>query len=247
MEFEDRWVIVTGGTRGIGAGIATAFLRKGARVIVTFAGNEEGASRFREQNSEYADQLDIQKFDVGKSADVEAFYSRVFDSDSDRQIYALINNAGIRRDKIVGMMSEQDWDDVLDTNLKGCFLMSKFAVQRMSRARNGRIINITSPSGRMGFPGQGNYAAAKAGMVGFTRSLCQEVATRNITVNCVSPGFINTDLLSDLEDSIVERYKNLVPLKRFGTVEDVASAVLYLASEGAAYVTGSVLEVTGGL
>lgn len=245
MEFENRWIVVTGGTRGIGAGIATAFLRKGARVMVTFASNEEGARSFREQNDEYVDQLDIQKFNVGNYTEVEAFYSRL--DDSDRQVYALINNAGIRRDRIVGMMSEQDWDDVLNTNLKGCYLMSKFAVQRMSLARIGRIINITSPSGRMGFPGQGNYAAAKAGMVGFTRSLCQEVAKRNITVNCVSPGFINTDLLSDLEDEIVERYKNLVPLKRFGTVEDVASAVLYLASEGASYVTGSVLEVTGGL
>jgi len=245
MKFDDKWIIVTGGTRGIGAGIASAFLRQGAKVVVTFASNEEGARHFRQQNDDYADQLDIQKFDVGKSSEVEAFYSRL--DDSERQVYALINNAGIRRDNIVGMMSEQDWDDVLNTNLKGCFLMSKFAVRRMSRARIGRIINITSPSGRLGFPGQGNYAAAKAGMVGFTRSLSQEVAKRKITVNCVSPGFISTDLIADLDDAILERYKNLVPLKRFGTVEDIANAVLYLASDGASYVTGSVLEVTGGL
>jgi len=245
MEFDGQLFVVTGGTRGIGAAISLALLAEGARVVATFTANEESARKFREHHQEYAERIDIQRFDVSKGSEVEAFYRRL--DQGERQLHGLINNAGIRRDKIVGMMSEADWDDVMNVNLKGCYLMSKYAVQRMSRARTGRIINITSPSGRLGFPGQGNYAAAKAGMVAFSRSLCQEVASRNITVNCVSPGFIGTDLLADLEDATVERYKSLVPLRRFGTPEEVAHAVLFLASSRASYVTGSVLEVSGGL
>jgi len=245
MNFKDQNIIITGGTRGIGAGIARAFLAEGARVILSFSSDDASAKQFREENIQYSDFIDLHKFDVSNYSKVERFYAEI--DEKYKSIDVLVNNAGIRQDKIVGMMSEEEWDRVLNINLKGCFLMCKFAVQRMSRQRHGKIINITSPSGRMGFPGQGNYAASKAGMVAFSRSLSQEVASRKINVNCVSPGFITTDLIADLKDEMLEKYKNQIPFKRFGCAEDVAQSVLFLASDKASYITGSVLEVTGGL
>jgi len=244
-EFTGQYVIVTGGTRGIGQAISKAFLAAGAHVAATYHSNEESAQAFKASCGSDAQRLSMYKFDVSKSAEVEKFYNTL--DEAYPQIDVLVNSAGIRKDAIVGMLSEEDWDAVMDINLKGCFLMSKYAVQRMSRNRFGRIINITSPSGKMGFQGQGNYSASKAGMVGFTRSLCQEVAKRKITVNCVSPGFIDTELLHDLPDAMVAEYRNMIPLKRFGAPEEVSSGVLYLASKAASYVTGTTLEITGGL
>ena len=245
MEFIDQTIIVTGGTRGIGQSISRAFLEAGANVCATYSSNDEAASEFKQSCGRYAEKLSLYKFDVSRGSQVEEFY-RQFDENFSK-IDILINSAGIRKDAIVGMLSEEDWDSVLDINLKGCFLMSKFAVQRMSRNRYGRIINITSPSGKMGFQGQGNYSASKAGMVGLTRSLCQEVAKRNITVNCVSPGFIATELLVDLSDQMADQYRKMVPLKRFGTTDEVAHGVLFLASPKSSYITGTTLEITGGL
>lgn len=245
MEFKGQHVIVTGGTRGIGKSISQAFLAAGATVVANYHSNQKAAEEFKASCGPASERLHLYKFDVSKSIEVERFfaaYDQLFP-----KLDVLVNSAGIRKDAIAAMMSEEDWDSVLDINLKGCFLMSKFAVQRMSSNRYGRIINITSPSGKMGFPGQGNYAASKAGMVGFTRSLCQEVAKRKITVNCVSPGFIETDLLSDLPEQLASEYKNMVPMKRFGSPDEVSSGVLYLASTAASYVTGSTLEISGGL
>ncbi len=244
-KFKDQHVIVTGGTRGIGCAISKAFLKEGASVTATYNSNSEAAEIFKASCGTDASRLSLFKFDVSKGAEVEKFYEQYDALHS--KVDVLINSAGIRKDAIVGMMSEEDWDAVMDINLKGCFLMSKFAVHRMSSARYGRIINITSPSGKMGFQGQGNYSASKAGMVGFTRSLCQEVAKRKITVNCVSPGFIETELIQDLPDAMVDEYRKMIPVKRFGTPDEVSSGVLYLASQDASYVTGTVLEITGGL
>ena len=243
--FAGKTYVVTGGTRGIGAGIAGAFLEQGARVIATFAGNVKSADDFRDVHAAHAERLETCQFDVSCAAAVEAFYADL--EGRDIVVEGLVNNAGIRKDSIVGTMSEADWDDVLNTNLKGCYLMSKYAVRMMSRKRYGRIISVTSPSGRIGFAGQGNYAASKAGLVAFSKSLAKEVAKRKITVNCVSPGFIGTDFLEDLTEAQVEEYKSLVPLKRFGTVEEVAHAVLFLASPNASYITGTVVNVAGGL
>ena len=159
----------------------------------------------------------------------------------------LVANSGIRRDGILATMSPGDWDDVLRANLTGGYVMAKFAVQNMMRQRYGRILFTTSPAGRFGFEGQGNYSASKAGQVGLMRSLCKEVAKRKITVNCVSPGFIATELLDDLPDALRDEYRKSVPAKRFGTPEEVASAVLYLASAEASYITGATLDITGGL
>lgn len=244
-KFQNKVVLVTGGTRGIGAAIVRAFLREGATVVATYRGNDGVAGAFRESVGDARDRLHLKTVNVAEAAATEALFSWI--DETFPTLDVLVNNAGIRRDAVVGMMSEGDWDEVLATNLKGTYLASKGAVQRMSRQRRGRIITITSPSGEMGFAGQGNYAASKAGQVGLMRSLSKEVARRNLTVNCVSPGFIDTDLIKDLKDDIREQYKNQVPMARFGTPEEVSHAVLFLASDEAAYITGTTLAVTGGL
>jgi 3-oxoacyl-[acyl-carrier protein] reductase len=241
--FEGQNVIVTGGTRGIGRGISEAFLRQGANVLATYGGNTEAAEKFVEENADYKDQISLASFDVSKYDEVEKFFDELpFDT-----LEVVVNNAGIRKDSIVGMMPSADWQRVLDINLTGTFNMSKCAVMKMMRSRYGRIVNITSPCSHFGFEGQANYAASKAGQIGLTRSLSKEVAKRKITVNCVSPGFIGTDLIADLPEELVKTYKGQVPMKRFGTVEEVAECVMFLASKEASYVSGTVLEVTGGL
>jgi 3-oxoacyl-[acyl-carrier protein] reductase len=159
----------------------------------------------------------------------------------------LINNAGIRRDAVTAMMPSEDWRRVIDVNLTGTFNMSKQAVLLMMKQKYGRIIHITSPMAHMGFAGQANYAASKAGQIGMMRSLAKETAKRKITVNCISPGFIDTELLEDLAEEQVGQYKKMVPMKRFGKPQEVAEAVLFLASPQASYISGAVLEVTGGL
>lgn len=244
-DFSGQTAIVTGGTRGIGRAVSEAFLRAGARVIVTYAGNEAGAAAFLEGNREASERIDVQRFDVGEYSAVESFFRAV--DKRYESVEILVNSAGIRRDGVVGMLPPEDWRRVLQTNLDGTYNMSKHAVLKMMQKRYGRIITITSPSGRIGFEGQANYAASKAGQVAFTRSVSKEVAKRGITVNCVSPGFIDTDFIRDLSGDVAKAYRKMVPLKRFGTPEEVATCVLFLASREAAYVTGAVLEVTGGI
>ena len=242
-DFKGQTAIVTGGTRGIGRSIVEGFLRAGARVII--ASNEAATEQFKQDNSEFAADIDIQMCDVAKYEEVEKFFNYVDTKYEGFEI--LVNNAGIRKDAVLAMMKESDWHDVLDVNLSGVFYMCKFAVMSLMRKRYGRIISITSPSGKYGFEGQANYAASKAGLVALTRSLSKEVARRGITVNCVSPGFIATELIQDLPQELRDTYVNQVPLKRFGKPEEVAACVLFLASKEASYVSGSTLEVTGGL
>lgn len=240
-DFQGQRVIVTGGTRGIGAAITEAFLARGAEVIATYAGNQAAAEAFRTKMAH--ERLQLAAFDVADSAAVEAFWKGL----EGQPVQVVVNNAGIRKDQIVGMMPVEDWRRVISVNLDGNFYMAKQAVLAMSRQRYGRIIQITSPSGELGFAGQANYAASKAGQVGLSRALAKEVAKRNITVNCVSPGFIDTELLADLSEDQKKAFLEMVPMKRFGTGAEVASAVLFLASKEASYVTGAVLEVTGGI
>ena len=244
-DFKGQTVIVTGGTRGIGKSIAESFLKTGARVIVTYSSNDAAALKFKEESSQYAENIDVQKCDVARYKDVENFFEYIDKKYEGFEV--LVNNAGIRKDAVLAMMKEADWHDVLEVNLSGVFYMCKFAVMNLMRKRYGRIINITSPSGKYGFEGQANYAASKAGLIALTRSLSKEVARRGITVNCVSPGFIATELIQDLPDEMRNSYIAQVPLKRFGKPEEVAACVLFLASKQASYVTGSTLEVTGGL
>ena len=245
FDYTDRVVVVTGGTRGIGRAISEAFLRAGASVVATYAGNEKAAEALAADNHENADRLSTRRCDVA-DYDAVAELFRCLD-DQFETLHVLVNNAGIRRDAVVGMMAPQDWQDVVDTNLGGTYNMSKFGVHKMMRSRYGRIVNITSPSGKIGFAGQANYAATKAGIIAFTRSLAKEVATRGITANCVSPGFIDTEFISGLPAAQLKTYRAMVPAKRFGTTQDVSHCVLFLASEEAAYISGTVLEVTGGL
>lgn len=244
-DFNNQTAIITGGTRGIGKSIAEAFLKSGARVIVTYSLNNAAAEKFRNENSENTSNIDIQKCNVADYESVEHLFQYIDQKYGGIEI--LVNNAGIRKDAVLAMMQRQDWEDVIETNLSGVFYMCKFAVQNFMRKRYGRIINITSPSGKFGFEGQANYAASKAGIVALTRTLSKEVAKRGITVNCVSPGFIATELIEDLPKEQRDAYTAQVPLKRFGKPEEVAACVLFLASKEASYVTGSTLEVTGGL
>ena len=244
-DFKGQTVIVTGGTRGIGKAIAESFLKAGAKVIVTYSSNEAAAEQFKQDNSQFAENMDIRKLDVTKYEDVEELFKYV-DTKYER-FEVLVNNAGIRKDSVLAMMKESDWHDVMNVNLAGIFYLCKFAVRSLMRKRYGRIINIGSVMERYGFEGQANYAASKAGLSALTKSLSKEVATRGITVNCVSPGFIATELIEGLPDKLRESYLARIPLKRFGSTEEVAACVLFLASKEASYVTGSTLEVTGGL
>ncbi len=243
--FQDRIVVVTGGTRGIGAGIARTFLERGANVVATYRGRSEAAREFQASLGDLAPQLEIRQCDVTDAEQVKAFYQWL--KESYARLDILVNNAGIRRDQILVSLREGDWDAVLQTNLKGTYLMSQGAVLLMLSKRFGRIINISSVGGHLGLPGQASYAASKAGQIALAKSLCKEVARKGITVNNVLPGFIETELIADLPAEQVEEYKRQVPLRRFGTCDEVAAAVAFLASPEASYISGASLEVAGGL
>lgn len=245
MDFSNQTVIVTGGTRGIGRGIAEAFLKSGATVIATYAGNDAAAMKMKESNSEYGEKIIVKKCDVRSEEAVIEFFKYV--EETHPKIEVLVNNSGIRKDQVTAMMSLNEWNDVIGTNLTGTFLMSKHAVLQFMKNRYGRIVNMSSIGGSLGLPGQANYAASKAGQIAISKTLSKEVAKRGITVNNVCPGFIDTELLADLPPEQIKEYMKEVPMKRFGKVEEVASAVLFLASREASYITGASLEITGGL
>jgi 3-oxoacyl-[acyl-carrier protein] reductase len=243
--FQNQTAIVTGGTRGIGKGITEAFLKEGAKVIATYASNDEAANKFKEEMSQYGDNLILKKFDVSVYSECENFFNQI-ENEVDK-VEVLVNNSGIRKDNILAMMPSEDWDRVLDINLKGTYNMSKLAVLHFLKNRYGRIINMSSVGGNLGLQGQANYAASKAGQIALSKSLSKEVAKKKITVNNIAPGFIETELIADLPDEQKAEYKKQVPMRRFGKVEEVASAVLFLASPDASYITGSTIEITGGL
>ena len=243
MKFQNQIAIVTGGTRGIGRGIAEAFLKEGATVIATYAGNDLAAKKFKDEMN--SDKLIVKKCDVRDENAIIAFFAEI--EAAYPKIEILINNSGIRKDNLTATMTLADWNDVIGTNLTGTFLMSKHAVLQFMKNRYGRIINISSIGGSLGLPGQANYAASKAGQIAISKSLSKEVAKRGITVNNICPGFIDTDLLADLPEEQRKEYMKDVPMKRFGRVEEVAAAVLFLAGRDASYITGASLEITGGL
>ncbi len=245
QELKEQKAIVTGATKGIGKAITLALLEQGAVVIGLYGSDQDAAGRLQEDCSGLPGALHLYQCDVSSYPDVELFFDQIekeFDT-----IDILVNNAGIRRDGVLAMMSPDDWRRVIDINLTGGYNMSKFAVKLMMKQKYGRIVFITSPMAHMGFAGQSNYAASKAGQIGLMKSLSKETAKRKITVNCVSPGFIDTEFLGDLTEEQVKGYKSMVPARRFGKPEEVADAVLFLADPKASYITGSVLEVTGGL
>ena len=242
---QGKVVLVTGASRGIGRATAERFGALGARVAVNYVANAEAAAAVvawihsRGQEA-VAVQADVRSVDA-----VEAMVREV--SASLGPVDILVNNAGITRDGLMARMPESDWQDVIDTNLTGAFHCIRAVLGQMMRRRWGRIINISSVAGLAGNAGQVNYAAAKAGLVGLTRSLAKEVASRSITVNAVAPGFVETDLTSDLREEWRTQVLSMTPVARFGTPEEVASMVVFLASDEAAYITGQVVSVDGGL
>jgi 3-oxoacyl-[acyl-carrier protein] reductase len=244
QQFEGKKVIITGATRGIGRAVAVAFLDKGATVIGLYQNNREAADNFLASGSQ-ENRLFLYQCDVSHQEKVTLLYGEIEEKFHDIDI--LINNAGIRRDAMLAMMPVADWQMVIDTNLTGSFLMSKYAVPLMMKKKFGRIITLTSPVAYLGFSGQANYAASKAGQIGMMKTLAKETARKKITINCISPGFIETEFLNGLTDEQLEAYKKMIPMRRFGKPEEIAHAVLFLASDQASYITGSVLEINGGL
>ena len=236
--------IVTGASRGIGAGIADALAAAGAKVAGT-ATTEHGAKAISERLAEIADGCSGEVLDVNDIDGAVSLVARVKASLGVPAI--LINNAGITRDQLLMRMKEEDWNAIIDTNLRSVFRLSKACLRGMMKARSGRIISIASVVGSIGNAGQTNYAAAKAGMVGFSKSLAREIGSRGITVNVVAPGFINTDMTKALDESQKERLLNDIPLQRLGVAEDIAAAVLFLASTQSSYITGQTLHVNGGM
>jgi 3-oxoacyl-[acyl-carrier protein] reductase len=241
----DKIAIVTGGSRGIGRGIALELGKRGATVIVNYKGNADAAQEVVELiKAGGANALAVQA-DVGSVEGSEALIKAALDSFGKLDI--LVNNAGTTRDNLIMMMKPEDFDTVIETNLRSTWLCSKAAVKTMMRKRYGRIINITSISGIAGNAGQTNYSASKAGIIGLTKALAREVASRGITVNAVAPGFVLTDLTKDLPEDITKQLNANIPLGRWGAIEDVAYSTAFLASDEAAYITGHVLVVDGGM
>jgi len=244
MLFKDKISIVTGASQGIGKAIADLLAQEGARVILWDI-REEKLKDVAQEIQTRGGQADFQQVDVSKLAEVEEAAKTALDHYG--QIDHLVNNAGITRDNLLMRMSEEEWDLVFQVNLKGVFNCCKAVIRAMMSRRQGRIVNIASVVGLMGNLGQTNYAASKAGVIGFTKSLAREVAARNITVNAVAPGYILTPMTEILSEQTKHMFLNLIPLKKFGRPEDVAKAVRFLLSEDAAYITGQVLNVNGGM
>jgi 3-oxoacyl-[acyl-carrier protein] reductase len=244
MNFDQKIVLVTGASRGIGAAIADAFAHAGATVIGT-ATSPSGAEAIQARLAAINPNCAGLVLNVTENGAIEAVISQI--ETQFGTIYALINNAGITRDGLLMRMKENDWDALMDTNLKSVFLASKAVMRAMMKAKVGRIINIASIIGVMGNAGQANYAAAKAGIIGFTKSMAREVGSRNITVNCVAPGFIDTDMTRDLPEAQKAAMIANISLGRLGSPQDIADAVLFLASPQANYITGQTLHVNGGM
>ena len=241
---ESKVALVTGATRGIGRAVAETLGRSG-HVVVGTATTPSGAQAIADYLSAAGVQGTGLALDVKDSAACDQLLAQVRERFGDAAI--LVNNAGITRDNLLLRMKDEEWDELFATNLRAVFVLSRLVLRAMMKARWGRIINITSVVGFTGNAGQANYAAAKAGVVGFSKSLAREIGSRNITVNCIAPGFIDTDMTRALTDAQRQALLHQVPLGRFGAVEDVAAAAAYLASEGAGYVTGSTLLVNGGM
>jgi len=243
--FEGRTAIVTGASRGIGRAIALKLASEGASVVVNYNSNASAAEEVGAAIVAAGARAEIVQADVSVAADVERLVAAALSAFD--KIDILINNAGITRDQLLMRMSEDDFSTVIDTNLKSAFLMTKGVVRPMLRARYGRIVNITSISGVMGNAGQANYSASKAGLIGLTRSVAREVASRNITCNAVAAGVIDTDIWAGVPQAAIDSLLSMIPIARKGTPEEIAEAVAFLASEPTAYITGQVLNVDGGL
>lgn len=240
-----KTALVTGASRGLGKAIAEELAKTGLAVFLTYVSKPGEAESVARGINEAGGSAKAFRLDVGDPKAVTAFFEEEIKGKV--ELAVLVNNAGITKDGLVVRMKDEDWDAVLNVNLRGAFACTREAAKLMTRQRYGRIINITSVSGQMGNAGQLNYSSAKAGMIGLTKAAAKELAPRNITVNAVAPGFIETDMTAALTEDVRKAYLSHIPLKRFGSVDDVAAAVSFLASDRAGYITGQVLAVNGGL
>lgn len=241
----DRVALVTGGSRGIGRAVVLCLAGLGARVIINYRENHGAAREVLEEVLNGNGLAELAPFDVGRAGEVEAAFREIIDGHEKLDI--LINNAGVTVDGLLLRQSPPDWDRIIDVNLRGLFLCTKAAARRMIRQRYGRIVNLTSVAGQMGNVGQSVYAASKAGIEGFTKSMARELAPRGVTVNAVAPGFIETEMTASLNEETRGRYLEAIPLGRFGGDDDVARTVAFLAGPGGAYITGQTIGVNGGL
>ncbi|GAB4335266.1 MAG: 3-oxoacyl-[acyl-carrier-protein] reductase [Desulfobulbaceae bacterium] len=245
MILEGKTALVTGGSRGIGREVCLRLAAMGARVGINYRSGAEAAGQVLSEITAAGGSGFLAPFDVSDAAAVQEEMKKILDAEGGIDI--LVNNAGITRDGLMARMKDEDWDSVLNTNLRSAFLCTRAVMKSMMKKRWGRIINMTSVIGFLGNAGQVNYAAAKAGMVGLTKSMARELASRGITVNCVAPGYIVTDMTSGLSDEIQEAIKAQIPLGTLGTPADIAAAVAYLASPESGYVTGQTIHVNGGM
>ena len=244
-ELTGRIALVTGAGRGIGRSVALALASKGASVVIHYNESRDGAEKTANEIRDNGQNAMIVQANIGVAEDVDAMITTVIDSWE--KIDVLVNNSGVIKDNLIIRMSEDDWDYVMNIDLKGVFLTTRLAARSMIKPRWGRIINIGSVVGLAGNPGQSNYAAAKAGLIGFTRSVAKELAPRNITVNMVAPGYIVTDVTENLPDETKDYLTSMIPMKRRGQPEEIADAVAFLAGQRSTYITGQTLNVDGGI
>lgn len=239
-----KYALVTGGSRGIGRAICLELAKNGNPIIINYVSNKEAAIETQKLVEQFGVAAELLQFDVTDKAATESALTSWMDSHPEDYIAILVNNAGVRDDALMVFMQDEQWENVISTNLNSFFHVTRRLLTNMISKRFGRIINVVSLSGLKGLPGQTNYSAAKAGVIGATKSLAQEVAARKVTVNAVAPGFIETDMTKDLDEDTL---KKMIPMGRFGKSEEVAAAVAFLASEQASYITGEVISINGGL
>ncbi|KPU28247.1 3-ketoacyl-ACP reductase [Caloranaerobacter sp. TR13] len=245
MNLKGKLALITGGSRGIGKAIAIKLASLGANIVINYTKSDTKAKEVIKIAEKMGVKAMAIKADVSNKDDVENFINRVLDEFG--RIDILVNNAGIARDNLLMRMKEEEWDDVININLKGTFNVTKAAIRTMMKQKSGSIINIASIIGVSGNQGQCNYAASKAGIIGFTKSIAKEVAKKKVRVNAIAPGFIKTDMTDKLPDKVKDEYSSKIPLSRLGEPEDIANAVAFLASDLSSYITGQVLIVDGGL
>lgn len=245
MQLKGKTSIITGASRGIGRTIALSFAKAGANVIINYSNSDMAAQEVANEAMKYGVKVEVIKADVSNCLEVENLVERVLNQYGSIDI--LVNNAGITKDNLLIRMTEEDFDKVMNTNMKGTFNFTKAVSKAMIKQRKGKIINIASVVGIVGNAGQSNYAAAKAGIIGFTKSVAKELGSRGVTVNAIAPGFIETDMTAVLSDKVKEQFANSIPLRRLGKPEDVANAALFLASDYSDYITGQVINIDGGM